>query len=74
MTRSIERSSRQLPAREAQALSLRAATLTASGPEVPRGAEDEFYDEKGITWVGVCIAVVGITLMTLSFILAGGSL
>ena len=29
-------------------------------------------DEKGIRWVGVSIAVVGVTLMALSFALDGG--
>jgi hypothetical protein len=74
LTRSIERSRRRLPMREAKVLSLRADTPTASGPEVPPGTEDEFYDEKGINWVGVCIAVVGLTLMVLSFMLGSQSL
>ena len=74
LTRSIERSRRQLPARETQALSLRADTFTTSDPEIPCGAEDELYDEKGINWVGIYIAVGGITLMVLSFMLGGESL
>ena len=74
MTKSIERSRRQLPTREKQAPSLRADTFTASDPEVPCVTEDELYDENGINWVGIYIAVVGITLMVLSFMLRGESL
>ncbi|MBV9455092.1 MAG: hypothetical protein JOZ19_13400 [Rubrobacter sp.] len=73
MTRAIGRSSRQLPTRETQRLSLRTDPLTVSSPEVPRGVDAESYNEKAINWVGVCIAVVGITLMVLSFMLGDGS-
>lgn len=73
MTKAIGRIRKQLPTHEVQPLSLRTDTLTASGPEVPCEADAEFYNEKGINWVGVCIAVVGITLMALSFVLGDAS-
>ncbi len=48
--------------------------VSMSGPEGARRAIDEFPVEKEAEWKGVLLVVVGVTLMTVSFVFGGGSL
>ena len=48
--------------------------VSMSGPEEARRAIDELPVEKEVEWKGVLLVVVGVTLMTVSFMFGGGSL
>ena len=73
LTRSIERSRGSLPTHEKHVLNLKEDRPRLPAPKYREEQKMAPHDEEETRWAGVFIAVVGVTLMALSFALGGSS-